>query len=206
MYYSSFQEPLGCGFLDDPETSDYKIDVSQYSKIRNRINWNNLVVSLASCCMTRPAEIILKKYGRAWASKLLSSDNIYLLNEQYIIKPPFTSKLSQFEWHKDSDYYDDSRHRDENTVACWTALDNVEEHNGTVEIIDFQGRNEMIHASAGSILFMSNKLRHKSTGNASSKFRRAFMPQFSTKPIVYYDKQHLPPSDQCVGYAVPCGK
>lgn len=193
-------EPLRCGFLDDPETSKYKMDASEYSKIRNRIHWNNLVVSSNPGCVTQPAEIILNKYGRAWASKFLLSENVYLLNEQYIIKPPNTSESTQFQWHRDSDYYDDDRHKDESTIACWTALDKVEEHNGTVEIIDFQGNKKVIYASPGSILFMSNKLLHKSTGNSSRLFRRAFMPQFSSRPILYYDERH----DRCVGYAVPC--
>ncbi|KAI8047675.1 uncharacterized protein B0P05DRAFT_576239 [Gilbertella persicaria] len=101
---------------------------------------------------------------------------------------------SQFDWHRDSDYYQDLEDRMEPTVACWTCLDNVAESNGTVELVDFKGQPYVFEATAGSILFMSNRLLHKSTGNATSKFRRAFMPQYSKQPMMK--------SNQCL--AIQC--
>lgn len=44
---------------------------------------------------------------------------------------------------------------------------------------------------------MSSHLLHKSGGNASSKFRRVFMPQYSKKPLL--DPQTSLP----IGFSVP---
>ncbi|KAI8328498.1 hypothetical protein BC941DRAFT_444800 [Chlamydoabsidia padenii] len=120
----------------------------------------------------------------------MTGPDIYLLNEQYIIKPPKTKSISQFAWHRDSDYYQDATWENEVSVACWMALDDVNEENGTV-LIGSLGKGKeaeqvkhSIRAPAGSIVFMSSRLAHKSTGNASSRFRRAFMPQYSSRPFL----------------------
>lgn len=78
-------------------------------------------------------------------------------------------------------------------------MDTVNEKNGTIEIKDFLGNQEIICVPAGSIVFMSDQLLHKSTGNASNKFRRAYMTQFSASPLLYND-------GQCVGLAINCRK
>ena len=52
---------------------------------------------------------------------------------------------------------------------------------------------------AGSIVFMSNRLRHKSTGNTSSRFRRVFMPQYSLNPLLSIDNE-----EKAVGLAIQC--
>lgn len=66
-----------------------------------------------------------------------------------------------------------------------------------MQLVDFLGENKILKASAGTVLFMSNQLLHKSTGNSSHLFRRAFMAQFSTCPL-------LDDLQQCVGLAIPC--
>jgi ectoine hydroxylase-related dioxygenase (phytanoyl-CoA dioxygenase family) len=97
------------------------------------------------------------------------------------------------------------RHRQEPTIACWTALDPVNENNGTIELVDFLGQPMILQAPAGTVLFMSNQLLHKSTGNSSRTFRRAYMPQYSKKPLVNSDSALLAPkASQCVGLAVKC--
>lgn len=152
-----------------------------------------------------------------WASQLLDSKYIYLviettdslaclltiykkLNEQYIVKPPLSSSYSQFAWHRDSDYYHDTSIKNQVTIACWTALDDVNRLNGTVIVED----DHVVEIPAGSILFMSSHLLHKSTGNTSTQFRRAFMPQFSSLPILDKTKSHLPLAEQCLGFAINC--
>lgn len=98
---------------------------------------------------------------------------------------------------QDSDYYHDDKHKQKRTIACWTALDAVNETNGTIEWIDFLGDKHLLNVQAGSILFMSNQLLHQSMGNSSSTFRRAFMPQFSQTSILLAD-------DEPVGLAIHC--
>ncbi|KAI8083747.1 hypothetical protein BDF21DRAFT_492653 [Thamnidium elegans] len=183
-------EPWTCGYLDLPETKNYKTDAYKYSSIRDTIYWPNT-------CTTTASHIILHKYGN-YAAQLLDQKIVYLLNEQFIIKPPIGSSSTSFAWHRDSDYYQDDRHRDIRSIACWTALDSVTEHNGTIEIRDFLGTHHTICAEAGTIVYMSDQLVHKSTCNLSSKFRRVYMNQFSASPLYYLDSD-----EQCVALAVP---
>jgi ectoine hydroxylase-related dioxygenase (phytanoyl-CoA dioxygenase family) len=75
-------------------------------------------------------------------------------------------------------------------VACWIALDDVDGDNGTV-LIGSEGKGDdatqvkqIVEALAGSVVFMSSRLAHKSTGNGSSHFRRAFMPQYASRPFL----------------------
>ncbi|KAI9363665.1 hypothetical protein BD770DRAFT_469604 [Pilaira anomala] len=168
-------EPWTCGYLDPLETNEYKMDRDRYSRIRNEIYWPNT-------CTTTASRIILDKYGRTWAAQLLEQTNVYLLNEQFIVKPPLTR--SSFEWHRDSDYYKEQSHREIPSVACWTALDEVTEENGTIQIIDFLGLSTTIRVPSSTVVFMSDKLLHKSTNNTTLKFRRVYMVQFSTAPLL----------------------
>ncbi|KAI9251119.1 hypothetical protein EDC94DRAFT_622292 [Helicostylum pulchrum] len=186
-------EPWTCGYLDLPEEAkNYKTDAYEYSRIRDTLYWPNTCITT-----TTASHIILDKYGN-YAAQLLDQKTVYLLNEQFIIKPPTTRSSSSFAWHRDSDYYRDDRHRDICSIACWTALDSVTEHNGTIEIEDFLGTHHTICAEAGTIVFMSDQLVHKSTCNLSSKFRRVYMNQFSASPLY-----HLDSDQQCLALAVP---
>ena len=180
-------EPWTCGYIDTPETKEYKVNKQEYVKIRDSIYPSDHATV---------SGLLFDTYA-IWASQLLNSKDIYLviaitdslacfltihkkLNEQYIVKPPLSSSYSQFVWHRDSDYYHDTSIKNQMTVACWTALDDVNRVNGTVIVED----GHVVEIPAGSILFMSSHLLHKSTGNASTQFRRVFMPQFSTLPIL----------------------
>ncbi|KAI8596097.1 hypothetical protein EDD21DRAFT_389294 [Dissophora ornata] len=56
----------------------------------------------------------------------------------------------------------------------------------------------LVDIPAGSIVFLSGFVRHCSLGNPSLKFRRAWMPQFSSGKVV------VPESGTFVSMAVPC--
>ncbi|KAL1932169.1 hypothetical protein VTP01DRAFT_9225 [Rhizomucor pusillus] len=175
-------EPLTCGYLDAPENDRYKTDEDAYRERRDSILLHGNI---------RVSDILLSKVAE-FAAQLLDTSNVYLLNEQYIIKPPRTAKTSRFAWHRDSDYLEQELQQ-KPTVACWIALDPVDESNGTILI---QDAASSINVPANSIVFMSNRLVHKSAGNASNRFRRVFMPQYSAKPLT----RNAAP----VGLAVPC--
>ncbi len=51
------------------------------------------------------------------------------------------------------------------------------------------GQIYIIVAKAGSLVVMASTLLHCSTNNISSKFRSAFMPQYSQSPIVNPQKE-----------------
>ncbi|KAI8879188.1 hypothetical protein K501DRAFT_257217 [Backusella circina FSU 941] len=193
-------EPWTCGYLETNKECTYKTNREKYSEERDSILLDNQTGVSAS-------KLILGRYSE-WAAALMNQPKgeMYLLNEQFIVKPPRSSRQSQFVWHRDSDYYEQMNLQEEPTIACWTALDAVDQTNGTVVIGSLSDKNttKVVTAPAGSVLFMSSKLFHHSTGNSSDKFRRAYMPQYSIRPLVYPNKGGIPLSQQCVGLAVKC--
>ncbi|KAI8140568.1 hypothetical protein BJV82DRAFT_623120 [Fennellomyces sp. T-0311] len=186
-------EPLTCGFLDPAESEEFKTDKQAYISRRD---------SIMDLTEKHVSTIVLETVAK-WAATLLgNADHIFLMNEQYIIKPPYSAKKSQFAWHQDSDYLD-IRLQNQPTVACWIALDPVDEENGTIVLSDMQnpGREPAkVVVPAGSIVFMSNQLRHKSTGNASHLFRRVFMPQYSVNPLLSLESNEV----RAIGLAIRC--
>ncbi|RUP51863.1 hypothetical protein BC936DRAFT_145039, partial [Jimgerdemannia flammicorona] len=197
-------EPLSCGYVDHdlshPEA--YKHDQAFYRRIRSQINDEVL-------------EITLHKIA-AMAEQVLPigpDRRLYLLNEQYIVKPPRSGTKARFQWHQDSEYMPLACRRVP-TVACWIALDDVSEANGTLLIdpypspsankvstssLDHHAQFSSFYSPtpsstpfaatilAGSVVLMSSVLRHCSTGNDSGRFRRAFMPQYSAG-VVWSDR------------------
>ncbi|GAB5593861.1 hypothetical protein Unana1_08761 [Umbelopsis nana] len=171
-------EPLACGYIDClPE--HYRANVSTYTQQRDLILDNTHAVA---------SDLLFRVIPR-WSAQLLRSDTIYLLNEQYIIKPPSSGSKSSFRWHTDGEYLP-ANEQHINSVACWTALDDVnevrdalfEQDNGSLIIRPMDGSPEYtVKVPSGSIVFLSNKVVHKSTANGSRRFRRAFMPQYSSK-------------------------
>ncbi|KAF7730260.1 hypothetical protein EC973_002503 [Apophysomyces ossiformis] len=177
-------EPLTCGYLDKPDSEQYRIDVKLYKERRDSILLGHQLSDLTLTFVARLAKELLK-------------DDVYLLNEQYIIKPPHTASKSQFAWHRDSDYLSPTLQK-QHTVACWIALDPVTLENGTLLVESLKnGETTVVEVAAGSIVFMSNRVRHKSTGNKSALFRRAFMPQYSTQPM-------QDSATEYIGIALPC--
>ncbi|KAI7861894.1 hypothetical protein BDF14DRAFT_233618 [Spinellus fusiger] len=112
--------PLTCGYLDPGVSKDYETCTEAYRKRRDSI-LDSGSVSIATCVLETLA---------TWAATLLgcSGKTVYLVNEQYIVKPPRSASTSQFEWHRDSDYMDVALQQ-ELTIACWIALDAVDEEN-----------------------------------------------------------------------------
>ncbi|RKP10310.1 hypothetical protein THASP1DRAFT_27902 [Thamnocephalis sphaerospora] len=141
-----------------------------------------------------------------------SAPRLCLFNEQYIVKPPRTQHQSIFAWHQDGEYMNETCQRVP-TVACWIALDDVNEaatynawHDARAaryspqNAHDVQAVSETVHSlalTAGSILIMSARVRHCSTGNGSGRTRRAYMPQYSAGVVAGPDARPL-------ALAVPC--
>ncbi|KAJ2780010.1 hypothetical protein GGI15_003684 [Coemansia interrupta] len=142
------------------------------------------------------ADCTLCKFGRC-ARQLLGedkADETYLLNDQYIVKPPREDR-AEFAWHQDILYFSEAERRHA-VVSVWTPLDDVDETNGTVLVDPFpdpsrpgmykhglsDGTSTRVFPAvmaAGSALFMDGRLRHCSMGNKSTRFRTVYMPQFS---------------------------
>ncbi|HLM37673.1 MAG TPA: phytanoyl-CoA dioxygenase family protein [Gaiellaceae bacterium] len=135
-------------------------------------------------------------------------ENVYLFNEQYVVKA--AERGMKFGWHQDSGFIDYA-HRA--YLTCWIALDDVTEANGTVYLLPYsragtrdvvehvrdQESNDLIGyfgddpgepvvVPAGSIACFSSTLFHRSGPNTTDRMRRIYLAQYSPEPILDEDR------------------
>lgn len=152
----------------------------------------------------------------AHITRVTLGENVYLFNEQYVVKA--AEKGMKFGWHQDSGYvgYDHKPY-----LTNWIPLDDVTEENGTVSLLPYsragtrewvrhtreEGTNDMIGyrgddpgipviAPAGSIAVFSSTVFHRSGPNLTNQMRRVYLPQYTAEPL-------LRPDGQLWGYADP---
>jgi len=134
-------------------------------------------------------------------------DNVYLFNEQYVVKAADTD--TKFAWHQDSGYVG---HYHVPYLSCWCALDDMSVENGTIFVLPYgrDGRNsadELIDhvvadgtndkigyhgddpgdpaiVPAGSIVVFSSRTFHRSGSNTTDNYRRSYLAQYSAEPIM----------------------
>jgi ectoine hydroxylase-related dioxygenase (phytanoyl-CoA dioxygenase family) len=137
---------------------------------------------------------LIKKMGDI-TKDLFQNENVYLLNEQYLIKPPNNSnnhhQKDVFAIHQDSQHLP-MKLREIPLISCWLAIDDITEINGGLVMIDLESNKEtLMKINKGDVIFINGNTFHYSKSNNSKKFRRAFMPQFislqSAKTITSYD-------------------
>ena len=134
-------------------------------------------------------------------------DNVYLFNEQYVVKA--AERGMRFGWHQDSGFigYPHLPY-----LTCWIALDDVSEANGTVSLLPYaragtrdvvahvrdEETNDMIGyfgadpgdpviVRAGSIACFSSTVFHRSGPNTTDHVRRVFVAQYSADPVLSED-------------------
>jgi ectoine hydroxylase-related dioxygenase (phytanoyl-CoA dioxygenase family) len=135
-------------------------------------------------------------------------DNVYLFNEQYVIKS--AERGMPFGWHQDSGFIP-YPHRP--YLTCWIPLDDVTESNGTVYVLPYSRAgtrhvvehrrdhetNDMIGYSghdpgdpmivpAGSIVAFSSTVFHRTGPNTTDHPRRVYIAQYSPEPILSEDR------------------
>lgn len=144
-----------------------------------------------------------------------SSSQLYLVNEQFIVKPPAACRgTTAFDYHRDAQYLpnnvaddgdDDSAVK--NYISLWTALCDCDEENGTLYVLPLNRWNDRttpppqqltndferaIIVDAGSVVVLSSQVWHRSSDNLSMEIsRRAFMPQFSFNARITDDDVRL---------------
>ena len=134
-------------------------------------------------------------------------DNVYIFNEQYVVKAADSD--SKFSWHQDSGYVG---HYHTPYLSCWCALDDMSIENGTIYVLPYgrDGRNsddELIDhvvevgtndkigyhgddpgdpaiVPAGSIVVFSSRTFHRSGSNQTDQYRRSYLAQYSSEPIM----------------------
>lgn len=140
-------------------------------------------------------------------AKATLGDNVYLFNEQYVVKAADSD--SKFAWHQDSGYIG---HYHNPYLSCWCALDDMSIENGTIYVLPYgrDGRNtseELIDhvvedgtndkvgyhgddigdpciVPAGSIVVFSSRTFHRSGANKTDHYRRSYLAQYSAEPIM----------------------
>jgi ectoine hydroxylase-related dioxygenase (phytanoyl-CoA dioxygenase family) len=135
-------------------------------------------------------------------------DNVYLFNEQYVIKA--AERGLPFGWHQDSAFIPYA-HRP--YLTCWIPLDDVSESNGTVHLLPYSRAgthdvvehqrdhetNDLIGYSghdpgdpltvpAGSIAAFSSTLFHRTGPNTSDHPRRVYIAQYTAEPLLSEDR------------------
>lgn len=140
-------------------------------------------------------------------ARALVGPEAYLFIELFVLKMP--RNRVPFGWHQDHGYVDayGFGHYAPN-VSVWTALDDVTAENGALEVLSFAERRfesvpphrqdehgnfvadfgvssgTLLPVPAGSLVVMSGLLPHRSGLNDSDTVRRAYLCQFSPKPVV----------------------
>jgi ectoine hydroxylase-related dioxygenase (phytanoyl-CoA dioxygenase family) len=134
--------------------------------------------------------------------------NVYLFNEQYVIKA--AERGMPFAWHQDSGFIP-YPHRP--YLTCWIPLDDVDESNGTVHLLPYSRAgtrdvvehhrdlhtNDLIGYSghdpgdpltvpAGSIVAFSSTLFHRTGPNTTGQPRRVYIAQYTSEPLLSHDR------------------
>ena len=140
-------------------------------------------------------------------ARALVGPEAYIFIELFILKLP--QNRVPFGWHQDHGYVDayGYGHYAPN-ISVWTALDDMTAENGALEVLPFTQRRfdavpphhedehgnlvadfgspsgTVLQRPAGSLIVQSDLLPHRSGLNASSAVRRAYLCQFSPRPVV----------------------
>jgi ectoine hydroxylase-related dioxygenase (phytanoyl-CoA dioxygenase family) len=140
----------------------------------------------------------------AQIAKAALGENVYLFNEQYVVKA--AERGMKFGWHQDSGFIN---YAHQPYLTCWIALDDVTEANGTVYLLPYSraGTREVVEhvrdeetndligyfgddpgepviVPAGSIACFSSTLFHRSGPNTTDHMRRIYLAQYSAEPIL----------------------
>ncbi|KAJ1658058.1 hypothetical protein IWQ61_002645 [Dispira simplex] len=122
-HFGCIMEPLNVGLVDIAECDQSRIKHDPVIYRRYRAQVSNAMI---------PA-ILFGKMARLATAVLPRGRGIFLLNEQYIVKPPFQGRETMFAWHQDGQYLP-ADFQGEPTLACWVALDAVGFRNGSVVV------------------------------------------------------------------------
>lgn len=143
----------------------------------------------------------------AEVTQTLLGPNVYLFNEQYVVKA--AERGMKFAWHQDSGYVHyngGAPHKP--YLSCWCPLDDATIDNGTVYILPFDragtreiiphveeaGSNDKVgyfgndpgdpvEVPAGSIVCFTSFTFHRSGPNTTNKMRRVYLAQYSGEPL-----------------------
>lgn len=116
------------------------------------------------------------------ASKILGTEDIWLFNDQMVIKLPGDN--FEFGAHFDNQYGNENKDGSIHTVNIGVALDDFTDENGTIEVLDVKTDEWVsIYPKAGDILAINGNTIHRSNPNTSDKPRGLYACVYSEAQI-----------------------
>ena len=118
------------------------------------------------------------------ATSILGQDDIWLFNDQIVIKKPNDNFV--FPEHTDNDVVDANKDYKIETVNISVILDNFTDENGTLEILS-QLTNDWVsvYPKKGDIVAIRGNTLHRSGENKSSESRGLFACVYTEKKIKF---------------------
>lgn len=151
-------------------------------------------------------EVLFSEDVTRLAATLLGREEIFMFNEQFVIKAANQDAAGAFGWHQDGVYVDADH---DPYLTMWVALDEATEANGCLFILprnldedttlsDFEWSEEtkerigysgsdpgvMLPASPGTMVVFSSTTMHRSAPNITDRPRNAYLCQYSPTPIL----------------------
>eukprot|EP00483_Globobulimina_turgida_P013743 UN13769 len=119
---SAFTNNTGCILEATHDIPNGLYLSSSYCEYRKKLKLNEIV-----------SKYIVGKYMKDLLLKLTDSKQIFLLNEQYVVKPS-NSNNTQFVWHQDAEYLSQPYLN----ISVWIPIDDISHQNGAIFMLPFQ--------------------------------------------------------------------
>ena len=141
-----------------------------------RLHWKGL--GCASKYEPRLLECYKSEVNRRIATELLQTENLYLFNDQIVLKLP--NEEFEFEEHYDNQYSSNRDNRIHTINLSWI-LDDFTDDNGT---LNMSGTN--IYPKRGDIVAIRGDMIHSSKPNISDKSRLLYACVFTAQePVIH---------------------
>ena len=188
------------------ERTDQKMDAEGVEKIGFSERGRRYVVQNSRLEQPELKRFIFSSL-MAEISQALLGPNVYLFNEQFVIK--CADPVLDISWHQDSGYVHPYH---QPYLSCWIPLDDVTEENGTIFLLPFSrtgirtwvkherdpvkgegigyfGNDPgiLVEVPAGSVVCMSSVVFHASGPNKTNQLRRVYLVQYSPDVITQAD-------------------
>ena len=137
---------------------------SSYIQHRKQLKLNEIV-----------SKYIVGEFINKTLRELTNSEQIFLLNEQYIVKPS-KSKNTAFEWHQDCNYLPQPNLY----ISVWIPLDDISNDNGSIFMVPFDNKLDKKSWKIPSLLLKDeeiNELQNKTNCDKSENEASSSMEQ-----------------------------
>ncbi|KXN74729.1 hypothetical protein CONCODRAFT_2294 [Conidiobolus coronatus NRRL 28638] len=162
--------------------NNYKVDINDFENLRAWGSEFNLVEFIKKRIINLVKGLFLNVND--------SCKEVYLFNEQYIVKP--SDIATKFQLHKDSEHLPNYCKKVFN-LAVWINLDAINESSGYFNFASLNNPQAItqLKLPPGSIVLIHSECPHYSDPNNSNSLRRAYMLQLTQKPLYYEENDNL---------------